>query len=342
MFHQRLLAFLKEEYEFSPKAEFRFSDQCAQQFKSQFTIFDLHTALEGLIVHWIFYEVVIILFAFSLLLFNQVGEGKNLSDLLGALFKLAYLRAVATSDPTAASAQSISEIIALTRPKLASSSDKFNFIELIEVLPFKRPDEKEDKGIVIKDLQKQHHVTRSGEGALLSRRISCTACLLADGGVCLACQELETVTIKVVPRKISKKKLEESNPEVEFEGPPEEVGGASDVSDEEDAEEAQVGSEGEDEDELVPGALVWARLLRHHPGVVLAPSEVPANLRPLLSKAKSRSLFVRRFDEEDIKLVLVSRIQLLGTSKQDRERAEKTDEIQRAYNHAVAILRGDV
>ena len=67
-----------------------------------------------------------------------------------------------------------------------------------------------------------------------------------------------------------------------------------------------------------------------------------ANLRPLLSKAKSPSLFVRRFDEEDIKLVLVSRIQLLGTCKQDRERAEKTDVIQKAYNHAVAILRGDV
>ena len=64
------------------------------------------------------------MFAFSLLLLNQVGGGKNLSDLLGALFKLAYLRAVATSDPTAASAQSISEIIALTRPKLAFSSDK--------------------------------------------------------------------------------------------------------------------------------------------------------------------------------------------------------------------------
>ena len=61
------------------------------------------------------------MFAFSLLLLNQVGGGKNLSDLLGALFKLAYLRAVATSDPTAASAQSISEI---TRPKLAFSSDK--------------------------------------------------------------------------------------------------------------------------------------------------------------------------------------------------------------------------
>ena len=56
---------------------------------------------------------------------------------------------------------------------------------------------------------------------------------------------------------------------------------------------------------------------------------------------KSPSLFVRRFDEEDIKLVLVSRIQLLGTCKQDRERAEKTDVIRKAYNHAVAILRGD-
>ena len=30
------------------------------------------------------------------------------------------------------------------------------------------------------------------------------------------------------------------------------------------------------------------------------------------------------------------------TRQQDRGRAQKTDEIQRAYNHAVAILRGDV
>ena len=30
------------------------------------------------------------------------------------------------------------------------------------------------------------------------------------------------------------------------------------------------------------------------------------------------------------------------TCKQDRERAERTDVIQKAYNHAVAILRGDV
>ena len=31
-----------------------------------------------------------------------------------------------------------------------------------------------------------------------------------------------------------------------------------------------------------------------------------------------------------------------GTLKHDRERAEKTDAILKAYNYAVAILRGDV
>ena len=35
VFHQQLLAYLKEHYNFEVKAEFRYSDQCAQQFKSQ-------------------------------------------------------------------------------------------------------------------------------------------------------------------------------------------------------------------------------------------------------------------------------------------------------------------
>ena len=38
MFHQQLLAYLKERFNFEVKAEFRYSDQCAQQFKSQVNI----------------------------------------------------------------------------------------------------------------------------------------------------------------------------------------------------------------------------------------------------------------------------------------------------------------
>ena len=87
---------------------------------------------------------------------------------------------------------------------------------------------------------------------------------------------------------------------------------------------------------------MWARLLRHHPAIVLAPAEVPAKLNPLIAKTKSPSIFVRRLEENDIKLVAVSRIQLLGMNKVDRQRAEKTEGIQRAYNMAVAMLRGDV
>ena len=87
---------------------------------------------------------------------------------------------------------------------------------------------------------------------------------------------------------------------------------------------------------------MWARLLRHHPAVVLAPAEVPAKLSPLIAKAKTPSLFVKRLEENDIKLVAVKRIKLLGMNKVDRERAEKTEGIQRGYNMAVAMLRGDV
>ena len=51
----------------------------AHKFKSQFTIYELILMLLGIWIHWIFYEV---------------GEGKNLSDMLGSLYKLAYIRRV--------------------------------------------------------------------------------------------------------------------------------------------------------------------------------------------------------------------------------------------------------
>lgn len=37
-FHQRLLVYLREHHGFEVKREFRYSDQCAQQFKSQVEI----------------------------------------------------------------------------------------------------------------------------------------------------------------------------------------------------------------------------------------------------------------------------------------------------------------
>ena len=327
VFHKKLLQYLKDHYRFEVKAEFRYSDQCAQQFKSQYTIHDLVSTLPGHVIHWVFYEV---------------GEGKNSSDLLGALFKLAYTRAVATSDPTTASAQSITEIIQLTRGKLAESSKKFDFIEMIEVQPFTRPRPEDEMGVVVKAIQKQHHFTRTPAGELVARKIPCTACIMAGLHLCVTCEAVGKVTVKAVPRKmIIEKDGELDNPEVEVESAGEEDGGASDASDVEENEE-ETGLEDEEDEDLVPGSIVWARVQRYHPAQVLSPSEVSSSLTKLLSKAKVPSLFVKRFGLNDIKLVPVNRVQTLGSNKVDRQRAGRTPEIREAYDMALAVLLSDI
>ena len=55
---------------------------------------------------------------------------------------------------------------------------------------------------------------------------------------------------KVVQRKITKKELKLNNTEAEGEGAGDEDGGASDASDDNENEKAQVGSDGEDKEEL--------------------------------------------------------------------------------------------
>ena len=67
-----------------------------------------------------------------------------------------------------------------------------------------------------------------------------------------------------------------------------------------------------------------------------------SSLSHLLTKAKQPSLFVRRFGLDDIKLVPIGRIKMLGQNKVDRQWASKTTEIGDAYNMAVAIMRGDI
>ena len=95
---------------------------------------DLLLACIGLWIHWLFFET---------------GEGKNLSNLLGSLFKTAYMRGVATSSEESGTAQSIKEVISLARLNLVETSKKFDFLEMVEVEPFERPQKSEDLGVVI-------------------------------------------------------------------------------------------------------------------------------------------------------------------------------------------------
>ena len=105
-----------------------------------------------------------------------------------------------------------------------------------------------------------------------------------------------------------------------------------------DSEESD--DEGEKE-EFGPGAIVWARILRWHPAIILAPSDVPASLSHLLQQSSVPSVFIKRFIIDDIKVVPLSRITMLANNKIDRERASKTPDIRDAYDASMAQLRGD-
>ena len=162
MFEERILDFVREKYGVEVTVISRWSDQCAQQFKSQYCVHDQVTTNPEKTVHWNFFEV---------------GEGKNMSDMLGSLAKLAYIRAVATCSTEGATVHTIPELIQLIRPHLAETTKKFDFLELVELEPFDRPDKASDLGIVVTNLQKQHHFSRSTTSQLNVREISCKDCL---------------------------------------------------------------------------------------------------------------------------------------------------------------------
>ena len=104
-----IVDFLVEKYgmDARPKVWIRWSDQCASQFKSRFTMHKLSTAPDSLglqesaIVIWQYFET---------------GEGKHLSDTLGAIVKAAYLKAAGINRET--TARSVTEIIELIKTVL--------------------------------------------------------------------------------------------------------------------------------------------------------------------------------------------------------------------------------
>ena len=100
-----MVEFIVERFgeEVQPRTWKRWSDQCASQFNSRFTMHKLSTAPESLglqdqaTVVWQYFET---------------GEGKNLSDTVGAIVKAAYQKAAGINrDTTARSAAEIIELI---------------------------------------------------------------------------------------------------------------------------------------------------------------------------------------------------------------------------------------
>ena len=101
-----------------PKEVIRWSDQCASQFKSRYTMGKLAGAVEGLglqedaTVTWQFFET---------------GEGKNSSDSLGAITKAAYHKASAVNRET--TARTAREVIDLIKTEVKDDMKVLSFLE---------------------------------------------------------------------------------------------------------------------------------------------------------------------------------------------------------------------
>ena len=148
--------------------------QCSAQFKSMYTLQDLYEAPErfnfawGAVVLWHYFEV---------------GEGKNESDSLGSIIKLAFKRAVLRETDRAIS--SPEDVAAMIRSCLQETTSKYDFIRIIVAPQIDR--DPKPKGIPHRGIQSRHSFVRSADGIIYARDLSCPQCI-STGQVCEECR----------------------------------------------------------------------------------------------------------------------------------------------------------
>ena len=216
-------------------------------------------------------------------------------------------------------------------------------VQVMEVASFSRPDKGSAKGIKVAGIRKLHSITRTEEGHLLGKELTCLECIRDKSSICDDCKKLKPFYIpKVVDVTLHEETdtgedIEEGN-EVEYReqtGAGLEDGGASDeeLQDEEHEEEEE-----DDNTEVYgPGSVAWARLwgekAQWFPVLVLGTQDIPAEQATLLH---SDTMFVRRFFYNDIRIVKKKFLDGLGENKIDGKRSSKSIEILQAYNMALS------
>ena len=263
-----------------------------------------------------------------------MGEGKNESDSLGSLVKLAYIRSLHKHRDRAA--RTVSEVAEMIRENLASSSEKLDFIEIWVVKTFER--DNKPKGIPVRGIQKIHHFTKTTDGSIITREQSCLSCITLQN----VCEECQTITPVYSPNK---------DPIV-IEDVMEDIEDETEADLEEDEMDTSVCGEDDsdviEDDETtgalqVPGTVVWARLRSWYPATICSSEEIPDKLRKLIPDHPEDEIFVKRFEPfNDVRLVKSRSIDQLGENRSDKARAAKTEEINTAYCLALATMRRDL
>ena len=173
-------------------------------------------------------------------------------------------------------------------------------------------------------IRKLHSLTRRADGSLIASRLSCLNCTLST--LCEPCSVAQPI---VVSRVEEAQEIIEQVPLAETD----EEGGESDTTDDDGSLT---------ENEITAGDAVWAKFVRWIPAKVLSLSDVPVFIQAKLPQSKNiSSLFVKRFTDQDIRRVPVSKLEELGENKIDRFRAAKSISISSAYNRALAYKAGE-
>ena len=113
----------------------------------------------------------------------EVGEGKNESDSLGSIIKLAFKRAVLRETDRAIS--SPEDVAAMIRSCLQETTSKYDFIRIIVAPQIDR--DPKPKGIPHRGIQSRHSFVRSADGIIYARDLSCPQCI-STGQVCEECR----------------------------------------------------------------------------------------------------------------------------------------------------------
>ena len=259
----------------------------------------------------------------------QVGEGKNESDSLGSLVKLAYCRALHQHRDMAA--RSVEEVAALIRENLAESTEKLDFIEIHVVDAFSR--DKKPKGIPVKGIQQIHHFTKKTDGSIITRELSCLKCILQKS-CCEQCQKISPVHEQTAVTDYDKE-LEDVEDDIEED--------ENDTSVCEEDEDKVVDEEEDEDDSLAPGTVVWARLRSWYPATICSPEDIPDSLKKLLPDHPATDVFVKRFEPfSDVRVIKAKNIDQLSENRCDKARAAKSEAINKAYSLALATMRGDI
>lgn len=261
-----------------------------------------------------------------------MGEGKNESDSLGSIVKLAYCRALHRNRDRAA--RTVEEVAELIRENLAMSTEKLDFIEIKVVDEFSR--DKKPTGIPMKGIQKVHHMTKKPDGSIITRELTCHQCITQQS-CCKECQ-------KIPPFHEETEDVEEEEAEEDLEDVEDDIEDEeNDTSMCEEDDEENLDKEDDEDESLAPGTIVWARLRSWYPATICSQEDIPDSLKKLLPDHPASDIFVKRFEPfGDIRVIKAKNIDVLGENRIDKARSSKSDDINQAYTLALATLREDI